>query len=320
VEAPDIAYTTDTTIMWVIFSALFGLMLFIDLGRNRKSRVVSFREALVWSAVWVGLALAFNAGIWYTMGSGKALEFFTGYLIEKSLSVDNLFVFIMIFSYFGVRGQHQARILKYGIIGALMMRAVFIFAGIEMLSRFHWLFYLFGALLIVTAFKMAFGEEGRIEPEKNLVVRGIRKLLPVTRRTFGDWFITRRQRILVASPLLVALVMVEWSDLVFAIDSIPAIFAVSMDPFIIFTSNIFAIMGLRALYFLLANVISMFAYLKYGISFILLFVGGKMIAGASGFHLPLTASLVVIFASLAISILASAIFCRRLPAEPLEHA
>ena len=318
-NVPISDFASNNTLMWVIFSALFALMLFIDLGRNRKGHIVSFREAFFWSAVWVGLALAFNVGIWYTMGSGKALEFFTGYLIEKSLSIDNLFVFIMIFSYFGVRGQHQARILKYGIIGALVMRGIFIFVGIEILSRFHWLFYLFGALLIVTAFKMAFGEDGKVEPEKNLVVRGIRKLLPVTRRTFGDWFMTRRRKILVASPLLVALVMVEWSDLVFAIDSIPAIFAVSMDPFIVFTSNIFAIMGLRALYFLLANVIGMFAYLKYGISFILFFVGGKMIAGVSGFHMPITVSLTVIFASLAISVLASVIFCRRLPADGLEH-
>jgi tellurite resistance protein TerC len=309
----------ENSIMWIVFALLFGLMLFIDLGRNRKSHIVSFREALVWSAVWVGLALAFNVGIWYSMGSGKALEFFTGYLIEKSLSVDNLFVFIMIFSYFGVRGQHQARILKYGIIGALVLRAIFIFAGIEMLTRFHWLFYLFGALLIVTALKMAFGDEGKIEPEKNLVVRVIRKLLPVTRRTFGDWFMTRRRRILVASPLLVALIMVEWSDLVFAIDSIPAIFAVTLDPFIVLTSNIFAIMGLRALYFLLANVIGMFAYLKYGISFILLFVGGKMIAGVSGFHIPITVSLSVIFASLGIAVLASVIIDRRQTPEALEH-
>ncbi|GAM11319.1 putative membrane protein [Geobacter sp. OR-1] len=308
----------ETTLMWIIFCFVFGLMLFIDLGRNRKSHTVSFREALVWSAVWVGLALAFNAGIWYTMGSGKALEFFTGYLIEKSLSIDNLFVFIMIFSYFGVRGQHQARILKYGIIGALVMRAVFIFAGIEVLTRFHWLFYLFGALLIVTAAKMAFGDEGKIDPEKNLVIRAIRKLLPVTRRTFGDWFFTRRRRILVASPLLVALLMVEWSDLVFAIDSIPAIFAVTLDPFIVFTSNIFAIMGLRALYFLLANVIGMFAYLKFGISFILLFVGGKMIATVSGFHIPITISLSVIFISLAVAVLTSVIFGRRQAAQVLE--
>lgn len=190
----------ETTIMWIVFALLFGVMLVVDLGLNRKSHEVSFREALTWSIVWITPALAFNAGIYLTMGSGKALEFFSGYIIEKSLSVDNLFVFIMIFSYFGVRGHHQARILKWGIIGALAMRAIFIFAGIELLERFHWLFYLFGALLVVTAVKMAFGDEGKVDPENNLVVRAAGKLLPVTRRTWGDWFITRRRGMLVASP------------------------------------------------------------------------------------------------------------------------
>ncbi len=302
---------SETTIMWTVFTLLFGAMLAVDLGLNRKSHEVSFREALTWSMVWIALALAFNLGIYLTMGSAKALEFFSGYVIEKSLSVDNLFVFIMIFSYFGVRGHHQARILKWGIIGALVMRAIFIFAGVGLLARFHWLFYLFGALLVVTAFKMVFGGEGKVEPEKNLMVRATRKLLPVTRRTWGDWFITRRRGMVVASPLLVTLLMIEWSDLVFAIDSIPAIFAITLDPFIVFTSNIFAIMGLRALYFLLANVMEMFTYLKYGISFILLFVGGKMIAAASGFHIPITVSLTVIFLSLAVAVLASLFFGQR---------
>jgi len=305
----------ETTIMWSIFAIIFGAMLAVDLGLNRRSHEVSFREALAWSTVWIALALAFNAGVYLVMGSDKALEFFSGYVIEKSLSVDNLFVFIMIFSYFGVRGRHQARILKWGIIGALVMRAIFIFAGIELLQRFHWLFYLFGALLVVTAVRMAFGGEGGVDPERNLVVRGIRKLLPVTRRIRGDWFVTRRRGVLVASPLLVTLLMVEWSDLVFALDSIPAIFAVSLDPFIVFTSNIFAIMGLRALYFLLANVIGMFVYLKYGISFILFFVGCKMLAGVSGFHIPITVSLAVIFVSLALAVVASLLFgSRRNPA------
>jgi len=304
--------------MWIVFAVIFGIMLVVDLGLNRKSHEVSFREALVWSSIWIALALAFNAGIYLMMGSGKALEFFSGYVIEKSLSVDNLFVFIMIFSYFGVRGHHQARILKWGIIGALVMRAIFIFAGIELLERFHWLFYLFGALLVVTAVKMVLGGEGQVDPEKNLVVRGIRKLLPVTRRIRGDWFITRRRGVMVASPLLVTLIMVEWSDLVFAIDSIPAIFAVTIDPFIVFTSNIFAIMGLRALYFLLANIMGMFVYLKFGISFILLFVGLKMIAGASGFQIPITVSLSVIFASLAMAVIASLMFGRNRRDHVLE--
>ena len=308
----------ETTVMWIVFALLFGIMLVVDLGLNRKAHEVSFREALIWSVVWIALALAFNAGIYATMGSGKALEFLSGYVIEKSLSVDNLFVFIMIFSYFGVRGHHQARILKWGIIGAIVMRAIFIFAGIELLERFHWLFYLFGALLVVTAVKMAFGGEGKVDPEKNLIVRAIRKVVPVTRRTWGDWFITRRRGMIVASPLLVTLLMVEWSDLVFAIDSIPAIFAVTLDPFIVFTSNIFAIMGLRALYFLLANVMEMFVYLKFGVSFILFFVGGKMIAGVSGFHIPITVSLSVILASLAIAVAASVIVGKRQHREALE--
>jgi tellurite resistance protein TerC len=304
--------------MWLVFVVLFGVMLVVDLGRNRNSHVVSFREALIWSSVWVALALAFNAGIYLTMGSGKALEFFSGYIIEKSLSVDNLFVFIMIFSYFGIRGHHQARILKWGIIGALVLRAIFIFVGIELLERFHWLFYLFGALLVLTAVKMAFSDEGKLEPEKNLVVRGIRKLVPVTRRVWGDWFLTRRQGLVVASPLLVTLLMIEWSDVVFALDSIPAIFAITVDPFIVFTSNIFAIMGLRALYFLLANIVEMFVYLKFGISFILLFVGVKMIAGVSGFHIPITVSLTVIFMALAIAVLASLAARRNQPDEALN--
>ena len=296
---------SETMLMWIVFILLFGVMLAIDLGRNRKSHAVSFREALGWSIVWIILALAFNAGIYATMGSAKALEFFTGYVIEKSLSVDNLFVFVMIFSYFGVRGHHQSRVLKWGIIGALVMRAIFIFAGIELLERFHWLFYIFGVLLVVTAARMAFGSEGEVDPERNLVVRLVRKMLPVTRRIRSDWFVTRRRGVVVASPLLVALIMVEWSDLVFALDSIPAIFAVTLDPFIVFTSNIFAIMGLRALYFLLSNVITMFVYLKFGISFILAFVGVKMLAGVSGFHIPVAISLTVIFLALAAAVVAS---------------
>jgi tellurite resistance protein TerC len=292
-------------LMWVVFALLLSVMLLVDLGLNRKSHRVSFKEAFCWSLVWIGLALTFNAGIWYTMGSGKALEFFTGYVIEKALSVDNLFVFIMIFAYFGIRPEHQPRILKWGIIGALVMRGIFIFAGIELLERFHWLFYAFGALLVYTAWKMAFGGEGELDPAGNPLVRLCRRLVPVTKKIRGDWFLTRKKGILVASPLLLALVMVESSDVVFAIDSIPAIFAVTLDPFIVFTSNIFAIMGLRALYFLLAGLLGMFAYLKYGISFILAFVGVKMLLTAAGFHVPIPASLGVILAALVVSVLAS---------------
>lgn len=289
-------------LMWVVFVLLLTVMLVVDLGLNRTSHTVSFREALVWSTLWIGLAMAFNAGIWYTMGSDKALEFLTGYLIEKSLSVDNLFVFIMIFSAFGIRGGLQARVLKWGIIGAIVLRVVFIIAGSELLERFQWLFYFFGALLIYTAGKMAFGSENEIKPENNVLVRLARRYLPVTTRIRGAWFITRKRGAFIASPLFIALLVIESSDLVFALDSIPAIFAITLDPFIVLTSNLFAIMGLRALYFLLAGVLGMFWCLKYAISFILAFVGGKMIAGELGFHIPIDLSLAVIAVSLSLAI------------------
>ena len=296
---------TEQALMWCVFGVLMVIMLIIDLGMNRKAHKVSFRQALAWSVVWISLALAFNIGIYAMLGKTKALEFLTGYIIEKSLSVDNLFVFIMIFGYFGIRGEHQARILKWGIIGALLLRALFIFAGIGLLTAFHWLFYLFGVLLLFTAWKMAFGEEEEVHPDKNLLVRLARRLFPFTKRVRGDWFFTRRKGLLVASPLFLTLVMVESSDVLFAIDSIPAIFAVTLDPFIVFTSNIFAIMGLRALYFLLASVMGMFVYLKLGISFILAFVGGKMIVSAIGIEIPVHISLAVIFASLTLAVIAS---------------
>lgn len=293
---------TPSTVLWGSFILLTVIMLAVDLGMNRKSHRVSFKEALAWSVVWVGLALAFNAGIYFMQGEQKALEFLTGYLIEKSLSVDNLFVFIMIFTVFGVRGELQARVLKWGILGALIMRVIFIFLGAELLERFQWLFYIFGAVLIYTAIKMAFGASEEMDPDKNLMVRLARKVLPMTRKIRGDWFFTRRLGLWVASPLFMVLLVVESSDLVFALDSIPAIFAITRDPFIVLTSNVFAIMGLRALYFLLAEVMGMFTYLKYGISFILGFVGIKMILIMLGIHIPIALSLGVIVTSLVAAI------------------
>ncbi|MDD2733428.1 MAG: TerC family protein [Desulfuromonadaceae bacterium] len=297
--------------MWAAFGLLMVIMLVIDLGMNRTAHAISIRQALTWSLIWVLLALTFNVGIYVFLGKIKALEFFTGYVIEKSLSVDNLFVFIMIFAYFKIRGEHQSRILKWGILGALVLRALFIFTGIELLTAFHWMFYLFGALLLFTAWKMAFGGEEEIHPDNNLLVRLARKLFPFTKRVRGDWFFTRRKGLLVASPLFLALVMVESSDVLFAIDSIPAVFAVTLDPFIVFTSNIFAIMGMRALYFLLASVMGMFVYLKLGISSILAFVGGKMIATAMGVNIPIQVSLIVIFSCLALAVAASVLVSRK---------
>jgi len=296
---------SDQSMMWLVFNILVMIMLVIDLGLNRKSHEISFRAALAWTTVWISLALLFNAGIYYYLGEIKALEFFTGYVIEKSLSVDNLFVFIMIFSYFQIPRLYQPKILKWGIIGALVMRAIFIFVGIELLEMFHWMIYLFGGILIITGTKMAFGGEEKIDPEKNLLVKLVRRFVPVTRRVHGDRFFINRNRVRAATPLFLALVMVESSDVIFAVDSIPAVFAVTRDPFIVYTSNVFAIMGLRALYFLLSNVMGMFAYLKLGVSFVLVFVGVKMLLADTRFEIPTYFSLGVIFGVLAISILIS---------------
>lgn len=291
--------------MWCAFGLLVAIMLVIDLGLNRKSHEISFREALTWTAVWISLALIFNAGVYYYLGKTKALEFFTGYVIEKSLSVDNLFVFIMIFSYFHIPRLLQPKILKWGIIGALVLRGIFIFVGIELLDAFHWLIYIFGVILIITGIKMAFGGEEKIEPEKNLLVKLVKRFVPVTKRIHGNRFVVNKLGARAATPLLLALIMVEWSDVIFALDSLPAVFAVTRDPFIVYTSNVFAIMGLRALYFLLSNVMGMFAYLKLGISFVLAFVGIKMLVADTRFEIPIQFSLGVIFGVLFISIITS---------------
>lgn len=296
---------TEHSTLWLVFGGIMTIMFAIDMGIfNRKSHEIRFREALVWTIIWVTLALTFNVWIYFEMGSAKALEFFTGYLIEESLSVDNLFVFIMIFSYFHISKTHQPKILKWGIIGALVMRAVFIFAGIELIERFQWLLYIFGGILVVTGLKMAFGKEDTIEPEKNLLVRLVRRFMPIIKRIRDDRFFIRRQGITAATPLFLTLLVVESSDVLFAIDSIPAVLSVTRDPFIVYTSNVFAIMGLRSLYYLLAHVMEMFVYLKLGISFILAFVGVKMILGDI-WHIPIHFSLGVIVGALTIAILTS---------------
>lgn len=311
---------SPTTIMWIVFAALISFMLVIDLSLNRKSGRVSFKKAATWTVVWMLLALLFGGGIWYTMGQQKALEFLTGYLIEQSLSVDNLFVFIMIFTVFGVRGELQAKVLKWGILGAIVMRLAFIFIGAALLKEFQWLFYFFGALLVYTAWKMAFSGDDEIEPDKNPLVKLARRFLPMTKRIRGDWFITRRMQLWIASPLFMVLLVVESSDLVFAMDSIPAIFAITLDPFIVLTSNVFAIMGLRSLFFLLSNLMGMFAYLKFGIALILAFVGVKMILMMLGFHIPISLSLAVIVVTLAIAVVASLLLRKPETDELLETA
>jgi tellurite resistance protein TerC len=304
--------------MWLGFIALITFMFLLDLWVFRHSHEIRFREALTWTAVWVGLAAAFNVAIWIYLGKAKALEFLTGYLIEESLSVDNLFVFIMIFSYFAVSKVQQPKILKWGIIGALVMRGIFIVVGIELIQRFHWIVYVFGAILVYTGIRMAFGGNEKIEPEKNLLVRVMRKFIPITNTTSGDKFFVREKGAWAATPLFLTLVVVESSDLIFAVDSIPAVLAVTRDPFIVYSSNVFAIMGLRSLYYLLAHVIDMFVYLKLGVSCILAFVGLKMLL-VDVVEIPLTLSLGVIIGTLTVSIVASILFGKRGKHEEKKH-
>ncbi len=263
--------------LWVGFNAAVLVMLALDLGVfHRKAHEVSLREAAGWTAVWVSLAMLFNAGIWYFAGRQPALEFLTGYLVEKSLAVDNIFVIALIFSYFAVPAAYQHRVLFWGILGALVMRGAFIAAGSYMLQQWHWVIYFFGAILLVTGIRMAVRRDEAIDPEHNPVVRLARRWLPLTNRYDGQRFWTVENGRRVAMPLFLVLLLVEFTDLVFAIDSIPAIFAITDDAFIVYTSNVMAILGLRSMYFLLAGVVHKFVYLKFGLSLVLVFVGAKM--------------------------------------------
>lgn len=294
--------------VWVGFIAFVILLLAIDLGIfHRKSHEVNIKEALIWSAVWISLALIFNYGVYVFLGEQKALEFLTGYLIEKSLSVDNLFVFIMIFSFFNVKPEYQHKVLFWGILGALIMRAIFIFAGVALISKFHWIIYIFGAFLIFTGIKMLFHKDQEIAPDKNPLVRLFKKFFPVSDKMHGGNFFVKINSRTVATPLFIVLLIVEFTDLIFAVDSIPAILAITNDSFIIFTSNVFAILGLRALYFALAGITRYFHYLKYGLSAILVFVGMKMVI-ADIYKVPIVYSLLIIMGILLLSILASFVF------------
>lgn len=301
--------------LWIGFNLFVLAMLALDLGVfHRKSHEVSTKEALTWSIVWISLSLVFNAVIylfWDKMmpnssysNSEAGLAFLTGYLIEKALSVDNIFVFILIFSFFAVPKAYQHRVLFWGIIGALVMRGVLIAVGAALLKEFHWVIYLFGAFLIFTGIRMALHQDEEMHPEQNPVVKLFRRIMPVTKDYQEDKFFVRRAGTLMATPLFLVLLIVESTDLVFAVDSIPAIFAVTQDPFIVYTSNIFAILGLRALYFLLANVMDKFQYLKLGLSAVLTFVGIKMVI-VDLYKIPVGVSLGVIAGILTVSIIAS---------------
>jgi len=290
---------------WIGFNVFVLLMLALDLGVfNRKAHEISIKEALIWTGVWIGLAMCFNVFVYYWQGEVKALEFFTGYVIEKALSVDNIFVFVLIFSYFKTPTIYQHKILFWGIIGALIMRAAFIFAGVALLEKFHWTIYVFGAILIYTGYKMLTQKEKVIEPEKNPLIKFIRKIIPVTNEYHrGDFFVKQNGKRF-ATPLFLVLVLIEVTDLIFAADSIPAILAITQDHFIVYTSNVFAILGLRSLYFALAGMMDKFQYLSKGLALILIFVGLKMLL-VDFYKLPIQIALLVIIVILILSIVTS---------------
>lgn len=290
---------------WIGFNAFVVLMLILDLGVfHRTMRKLPVREAVIWTLIWVGLAMLFNLVIYFDQGRTKALEFLTGYVIEYSLSVDNIFVFILIFSFFQVDEKYQHKVLFWGIIGALFMRAIFIFTGVALINRFHLIIYIFGGFLVVTGIRMLFHEEIHIEPDKNPVVKFFRKFLPVTDIMHEDKFFIRQNSRYYATPLFLILLIIESSDLIFAVDSIPAVLAITRDTFIVYTSNIFAILGLRSLYFAVSGMMDYFRFLKIGLAFVLSFVGVKMCI--SGFiEIPVITSLLTIISILLISIISS---------------
>lgn len=289
---------------WSVFAAIVLVMLAVDLALvHRKAHAVFLREAAIWSATWVTIALLFGAGVWAFAGRRAGLEYYTGWLIEKALSIDNIFVFAVLFRYFEVPAQFQHRVLFWGVLGALAMRGVMIAAGITLLNLFHWLTYGFGAFLVVTGFRLARQAEVTVRPERNPALRMLRRLLPVTAGYEGQRFFVRRPG-LAATPLFVVLVLVETTDLVFAVDSIPAILAITRDPFIVYTSNIFAILGLRSMYFLLASVVDRFQYLRLGLAVVLAVVGVKMLV-ADLWEVPITLSLAVVAGILVAAVAAS---------------
>lgn len=296
---------THSLSLWVGFNILILMLIAIDLGvLHKKSHVISVREALIWSAGWIFISLTFNVGIYFWFGYESALQFLTGYLIEKSLSVDNIFVFAILFSYFKVKPEYQHKVLMWGILGALIMRGALIAVGTALISNFHWVIFILGAFLVYTGIKMALQKEISVHPERNPVVNLAKRFIPMSNDYDGDKFVTEIDGKRIFTPLIVVLIVVEVTDLMFAVDSIPAIFAITTDSFIVYTSNVFAILGLRALYFALSGVLDMFHYLKYGLGLVLSFVGTKMLI--SDFYIiPIPMALGAVAAILALSIVAS---------------
>ncbi len=306
---------TNEVLLWILFNVLVITLLVLDLCVfHRKAHVVQIKEALLWSGFWISLALIFSLFIYRMHGQGAALEFLAGYLIEKSLSVDNLFVFLLIFTYFRIPPLYQHRILFWGILGAVVVRAIFIFAGVALIRQFHWVIYLFGAFLVLTGIKMALQKDEEIHPENNPVLKLFRKWMPMTDRIEDGRFFVKVDGKRYATPLFVVLLVVETTDVIFAVDSIPAILSITLDPFIVYTSNVFAILGLRALYFALAGMMRLFHYLHEGLSFILIFVGVKMLI-SDIYKIPVGIALGAVAGILVISVIASLLRPR-----PMEEA
>jgi tellurite resistance protein TerC len=296
---------------WIVFNAAILILLFLDLTVvSRKRRAVPFQQALLMSAFWIGLAMAFAVFVHQWLGSSKALEFVTGYLLEEALSVDNLFVFILLFAYFKVPPEEEKAVLFWGIIGALIMRGTFIGAGVALVQRFHWILYAFGVFLIYTGFQLMREGDEQQDPSRNIVLKFCRRFLPLTENYEGKSFFVRREGRILATPLFVVLLVVETTDILFATDSIPAILAITRDPFIVYTSNVFAILGLRSLYFALAGLMKLFHYLNYGLAVVLMFIGAKMLL-PERYHVPTWIALVAVAGVLALSVLASALFPKK---------
>jgi tellurite resistance protein TerC len=301
----------DHLVFWIGFNVFVITMLILDLGVfHKKTHKIPVKEAVIWTVVWITLAVVFNILIYLDMGRTKALEFLTGYVIEYSLSVDNIFIFILIFSFFKVDEKYQHKVLFWGIIGALIMRGIFIFTGVALIVRFHWIIYIFGGFLVITGIKMLFSGDIEVDPQKNPVVRFFRKFLPVTETTHEDKFFVKQNLKLYATPLFLVLLIIESSDLIFAVDSIPAVLAISHDRFIVYTSNIFAILGLRSLYFMVSGIMDYFRFLKIGLAFVLTFVGVKMCI-SNYYDIPILISLLVIISILLISVIASVVIRKK---------
>jgi len=295
-------------LLWGLFNVFILCMLAIDLFVfNKEAHEITIKESLTWTVVWIILSLLFGIGVYNYMGADHAIDYYTGYLIEKSLSVDNIFVFILIFSYFNVDAKYQHKVLFWGILGALVMRLIFIFTGVALLERFHWIIYVFGSFLIITGFRLAYEHDREIHPERNPVLKLVRKIIPVSKRYHGDRFFIHKMGKRFATPMFIVLVVVETTDVIFALDSIPAILAITTDRFIVYSSNAFAILGLRALYFALSGIIKLFQYLHYGLAMILIFVGIKMMI-SDFYHIPTPYALAFVATTLTVSVVVSIMF------------